>query len=66
MVEEHNLPADLITIIKNLYVDSKGVLKSTTASGAEISFFTAKGVKQGDGASPELFILFFDRIYAYI
>jgi hypothetical protein len=24
------------------------------------------GVKQGDGASPELFLLFFDRVYPYI
>ena len=24
------------------------------------------GVKQGDGASPELFLLFFDRIYPYL
>jgi hypothetical protein len=24
------------------------------------------GVKQGDGASPELFILFFDRLYPYL
>jgi hypothetical protein len=24
------------------------------------------GVKQGDGTSPELFTLFFDRIYPYL
>jgi hypothetical protein len=24
------------------------------------------GVKQGDGASPELFLLFFDRVYPYV
>ena len=24
------------------------------------------GVKQGDGASPELFLLFFDRMYPYL
>jgi hypothetical protein len=24
------------------------------------------GVKQGDGASPELFLLFFDRVYPYL
>jgi hypothetical protein len=24
------------------------------------------GVKQGDGASPELFALFFDRVFPYI
>ena len=29
-------------------------------------FLANLGVKQGDGASPELFLLFFDRIYPYI
>jgi hypothetical protein len=29
-------------------------------------FFSNMGVKQGDGASPELFLLFFDRIYPYL
>ncbi len=31
-----------------------------------LSFLTNLGVKQGDGASPELFTLFFDRVYPYI
>jgi hypothetical protein len=30
------------------------------------AFFSNMGVKQGDGASPELFLLFFDRIYPYL
>jgi hypothetical protein len=29
-------------------------------------FISNMGVKQGDGASPELFLLFFDRIYPYL
>jgi len=24
------------------------------------------GMKQGDGASPELFLIFFDRVYPYL
>ena len=31
-----------------------------------LSFLSDLGVKQGDGASPELFTLFFDRVYPYI
>ena len=35
-------------------------------SGELLEFLTNLGVKQGDGASPELFTLFFDRVYPYI
>ena len=30
------------------------------------TFFSNMGVKQGDGALPELFLLFFDRVYPYL
>lgn len=49
-----------------MYYDSKGILAPATASNDPITFSADKGVKQGDGASPELFILFFDRVYAYL
>jgi hypothetical protein len=29
-------------------------------------FIANMGVKQGDGASPELFLLFFDRVYPHV
>ena len=29
-------------------------------------YLTNLGVKQGDGASPELFLLFLDRVYPYL
>jgi hypothetical protein len=35
-------------------------------SGDIFDFLTNMGVKQGDGTSPELFTLFFDRIYPYL
>ena len=66
MVEECSIPPDLINIIRNMYVNSKGVLKKCTSALEDIYFYTFKGVKQGDGASPELFLLFIDRVYAYI
>ena len=48
-----------------MYVQSKGIIKGDTE--AEFFEFLANiGVKQGDGASPELFIIFFDRIYPFI
>ena len=34
-------------------------------SGDIFYFLINKGVKQGDGTSPELFTLFFDRIYPF-
>ena len=49
-----------------MYVESRGVLQPHTGATDEIAFTTSKGVKQGDGASPELFILYFDRVYAHI
>ena len=35
-------------------------------SGDIFEFYINKGVKQGDGTSPELFTLFFDRIYPFL
>jgi hypothetical protein len=48
-----------------MYVHSTGVCVDKL-SGELLSFLTNLGVKQGDGASPELFTLFFDRVYPYI
>ncbi len=49
-----------------MYVESRGVLQPRVGVTEEIAFTTSKGVKQGNGASPELFILYFDRVYAHI
>jgi hypothetical protein len=48
-----------------MYVHSTGVCVDNL-SGELLKFLTNIGVKQGDGASPELFTLFFDRVYPYI
>jgi hypothetical protein len=45
-----------------MYLESKGILMDEM-SGDIFDFLINKGVKQGDGTSPELFTLFFDRIY---
>jgi hypothetical protein len=48
-----------------MYVNSRGSIQGV--DGETIFTFLANmGVKQGDGASPELFLLFFDRVYPYI
>ena len=60
-----NIPADLVQIIRNMYVYSKGI-SVDELSGELLEFLANLGVKQGDGASPELFTLFFDRVYPYI
>ena len=65
MVECLDLPPDLVLLIRNMYVNSKGVIKGLTIDEL-FEYLVNIGVKQGDGASPELFILFFDIIYPYI
>ncbi len=65
MVECLDLPPDLVLLIRNMYDNSKGVIKGLTIDEL-FEYLVNIGVKQGDGASPELFILFFDRIYPYI
>ena len=45
-----------------MYVGSKGVCFDDI-SGEWLEFLANLGVKQCDGASPELFTLFFDRVY---
>ena len=45
-----------------MYIGSKGVCFDDI-NGEWLEFLANLGVKQGDGASPELFTLFFDRVY---
>lgn len=66
LVDELGVPDDLVAIIRNMYIDSRGVLRVGEGGDADIWFTASKGVKQGDGASPELFALYFDRVYAFI
>jgi hypothetical protein len=65
MGEELNIPPDLIQIIRNMYIESKGIIEDKY-TGTIYEFIANLGVKQGDGASPELFLLFFDRVYPFI
>ena len=58
LVASLNLPADLVQIIRNMYVESKGMCFDNL-SGEWLEFLTNIGVIQGDGTSPELFTLFF-------
>ena len=48
-----------------MYIQSKGIIEDKH-TGLFYEFLANLGVKQGDGASPELFIIFFDRLYPYI
>ena len=65
LVSELDVPPDLVRIICNMYVGSRGTLGRVDGDSV-FTFLANMGVKQGDGASPELFILFFDRVYRYI
>ena len=53
------MPQELITIIRNMYVQSKGVVVEPT-TGELYEFIANMGVKQGDGTSPKLFTIFLD------
>ena len=48
-----------------MYVDSKCVVDDKLRN-TFYEYLANLRVKQGDGASPELFILFFDRLYPYL
>ena len=48
-----------------MYVDSKCIINDK-ARNTYYKYLANLGVKQGDGASPELFLLFFDRLYPYL
>ena len=48
-----------------MYIKSKGIIIDEI-TGDMFDFLINIGVKQGDGTSPELFTLFFDRIYPYL
>jgi hypothetical protein len=48
-----------------MYVNSKCRIDDNICN-TYYEYLANMGVKQGDGASPELFILFFDRLYPYL
>ena len=48
-----------------MYVGSKCVVNDKLRN-TYYEYLANLGVKQGDGASPELFLLFFDRLYPYL
>jgi hypothetical protein len=48
-----------------MYVGSKCVVNDKLRN-TFYEYLANLGVKQGDGASPELFLLFFDRLYPYL
>ena len=48
-----------------MHIQSKGIIVDET-TGDVFDFLINMGVKQGDGTSPELFTLFFDRVYPYL
>jgi hypothetical protein len=48
-----------------MYVKSKGIIQGKFY-GDFYEYIVNIGVKQGDGASPELFTIFFDRVYPYL
>ena len=48
-----------------MYVDSKCVVNDKLRN-TYYEYLANMGVKQGDGASQELFLLFFDRLYPYL
>ena len=48
-----------------MYLQSKGIIIDNK-SNTMYEFIANMGVKQGDGASPELFLLFFDRVYPHV
>jgi hypothetical protein len=48
-----------------MYVASDCVVNDTLRN-TYYNYLSNMGVKQGDGASPELFLLFIDRVYPYL
>ena len=65
LVNSLNIPEELVQIIRNMYIESTGI--SVDANTGDFYTFLANlGVKQGDGTSPELFILFFDRVFPFV
>ena len=58
MADKLEIPQCPIQLIRNMYVDNKGVV--CIKRQEQKSFNTNTGVKQGDGASPKLFCIFFD------
>lgn len=55
-----NVPTDLITVIKSICVESKGVVRINGIESAP--FPIDRGVKQRDGLSPLLFTVIMDKI----
>ena len=48
-----------------MYINSRGIIQGKYY-GDIYEFLANIGVKQGDGATPELFTIFFDRVHPFI
>ena len=47
-----------------MYINNKGIV--SIDGDDKCSFDANTGVKQGDGASPKLFCIFFDQVYPWL
>ena len=64
MGTQMKIPPCIIQIIRNMYINNKGIV--CIDDQEKCTFAANTGVKQGDGASPKLFNIFFDQVYPYL
>lgn len=60
-LQEKRVPSDLISAIKSVYQDPKGIVRLNGSESEPFRFY--KGVKQGDSLSPLLFIVCMDEVW---
>ncbi len=64
LIDTLGIPEDLVSIIQRMYAGAQGIVGDSRDTGH--AFPANKGVKQGDGASPELFTMYFDRVHPHV